>query len=72
MNFHVKSHYSEFFIRLLFIRIPRLRKAKLEELPRNHAQTHVQVDQRFFLSNYCSVFPPFFKYYEVFQDHLED
>ena len=56
-----------FFIRILFIRIPRLKKAKKQELPRNHAQAHVQTDLRippsnvFFFQTCTVFFPPFWK-----------
>ena len=54
-------------IYILFIRIPSLKKAKKQELPRNHAQAHMQTDLRIRLSNIFffqtgSVFPPFFKF----------
>ena len=57
------------------MRIPGLKKATKQELPRNHAQTHMQLDLRIshvFFQSSTVFFPPFFKYHVVSQVQSED
>ena len=55
-----------FFIRILFIRIPKLKMAEKQELPKNHAQAHMQADIKILGRSLFSYqtgtvfFPPFF------------
>ena len=62
------------FLEECFYRIHRVKKAKRQELPRNDAKDHLQVDliipptKSFFIPSGTIFFAPSFKYHVVFQD----
>ena len=71
----VKTHCFTliFFIRILFIKIPKLKKLEKIELPRNNAQVHMQMHIRISPTKvFILLSNTMFFFHVVFQDQSEE